>query len=114
MYSFVCLKFNFFYARKDAVATIHKKEGISALWSGTVPSIILATNPAVQFMVYEALKRRIQGQGKQKNLASLTYFAMGAVSKMAATIVTYPLQVVQARSRVSIKTNVLAMLLNNK
>ena len=48
------------------MATIRKKEGISALWSGTVPSIILATNPAVQFMVYEALKRRIQGQGKQK------------------------------------------------
>lgn len=31
------------------------------LWGGTVPSIILATNPAIQFMVYEALKRYFRG-----------------------------------------------------
>jgi len=39
---------------------IYAAEGISGLWRSTVPSAVLAINPAIQFMVYEALKRRLQ------------------------------------------------------
>ena len=39
---------------------IYAAEGAAGLWRSTVPSAILAVNPAVQFMVYEALKRKLQ------------------------------------------------------
>ena len=37
-------------------------------------------------------------------LGSLTLFAIGALAKAAATIVTYPVQVLQARLRVSVSS----------
>ena len=39
---------------------IYAAEGVLGLWRSTVPSAVLAVNPAVQFMVYEALKRKLQ------------------------------------------------------
>lgn len=42
----------------DAFAQIISKEGIGTLWNGTLPSLILVLNPAVQFMFYEAMKRK--------------------------------------------------------
>lgn len=44
----------------DALYKIARDEGILGLWSGSMPSFVLSLNPAVQFMVYEALKRRLQ------------------------------------------------------
>ena len=49
----------------DALSKIVSQEGIGELWSGTVPSLFLASNPAVQFMVYESLKRNLQGETKK-------------------------------------------------
>jgi len=50
----------------DAMYRIAKKDGIVSLWSSTLPSVVLASNPAVQFMVYEALKRYFQRYSHQK------------------------------------------------
>ena len=36
---------------------IAKEEGVPALWNGVEASFILSGNPAIHFMVYEALKR---------------------------------------------------------
>ena len=36
-----------------------------------------------------------------QELSGLTYFIIGAISKMVATFVTYPIQVVQSKLRVS-------------
>lgn len=44
----------------DCLMKIVKTEGCLALWNGTKPSLILATNPAIQFMVYETIKRYFQ------------------------------------------------------
>ena len=41
----------------DAVQKIAKDEGIAALWKGIQTSVFLSANPAIQFMVYEAIKR---------------------------------------------------------
>lgn len=40
---------------------IIREEGILSLWGGTVPSLVLAINPAIHFAVYEALKRYATG-----------------------------------------------------
>lgn len=43
----------------DAFAQIMQQEGVGALWNGTFPSLLLVLNPAVQFMIYEGLKRQL-------------------------------------------------------
>ena len=43
---------------------IAREEGLGTLWSGTGPSLVLAGNPAIQFMIYESLKRFMMGNGK--------------------------------------------------
>ncbi len=44
----------------DAFVQILRDEGAGALWSGTVPSLLLVLNPAIQFMIYEGLKRQLR------------------------------------------------------
>uniref|UniRef100_A0A3P8ZWZ8 Solute carrier family 25 member 17 n=1 Tax=Esox lucius TaxID=8010 RepID=A0A3P8ZWZ8_ESOLU len=79
----------------DAFVQIVEDEGIGALWNGTFPSLLLVLNPAVQFMIYEGLKRQLK-KGVHRELLSLEAFMIGAVAKAVATTVTYPLQTVQS------------------
>lgn len=83
----------------DAILKIARFEGISSLWNGTRPSLILASNPAIHFMVYETLKRYFQRTMNVEDLSGILYFVIGAIAKTVATIVTYPLQIIQSRSR---------------
>lgn len=78
----------------DAFSQIIAKEGVGTLWNGTLPSLILVLNPAVQFMFYEAMKRKA-GKGGKK-ISSAEIFLIGAIAKAIATTATYPLQTVQA------------------
>ncbi|CAG0904816.1 unnamed protein product, partial [Cyprideis torosa] len=81
----------------DALIKIQQQEGTGALWSSTLPSLLLVINPAVQFMIYEALKRRL---GVDRNTtASWLIFLVGALSKTVSTVLTYPLQIVQSKLR---------------
>lgn len=43
----------------DCFVKVVRNEGFRALWSGLLSSLILVTNPAINFMIYEALKRNI-------------------------------------------------------
>jgi len=75
------------------------KEGYQGLYKGIVPALILTSNGAIQFVIYEELKQRfikpdisILNQG-----FSIHYFFMGAFSKAIASTLTYPYQVVKSR-----------------
>ena len=83
----------------DALLMVARSEGVGSLWNGTKPSLVLASNPAIQFMVYETLKRYFQRMLNLEELSGFIYFVIGAVAKTVATIVTYPLQMIQSRSR---------------
>jgi len=85
----------------DGLVKVSKNEGIAGLWSSTLPSLVLVSNPAIQFMVYELLKREAQRLLKTKSLSGTVVFILGAISKSISTVVTYPLQVVQSKQRVS-------------
>ncbi|XP_022318685.2 peroxisomal membrane protein PMP34-like [Crassostrea virginica] len=87
----------------DGLYKIKSQEGLSALWNGTAASVILASNPSIQFMVYETIKRYFQQFFKSKELSGFLYFIIGAISKMVATIATYPLQILQSRFRAGAK-----------
>ncbi|XP_017863157.1 PREDICTED: peroxisomal membrane protein PMP34 [Drosophila arizonae] len=77
---------------------VAKTEGLSGLWSGTIPSLMLVSNPALQFMMYELLKRNLMiFTGGE--MGSLSFFVIGAIAKAFATVLTYPLQLVQTKQR---------------
>ncbi|RZC38980.1 peroxisomal membrane protein PMP34 [Asbolus verrucosus] len=98
----------YFSGLLDGIIHIANTEGIKALWSSLGPSLLLVSNPAINFTVYEALKRRTSSK------SALAYFIMGAISKAISTITTYPLQVAQTRQRYNrdARMNTAALLLN--
>ncbi|XP_065359345.1 peroxisomal membrane protein PMP34 [Calliphora vicina] len=78
---------------------VAKTEGVKGLWSGTIPSLILVSNPSLQFMMYELLKRNLIKFSGRTEISSLGYFLIGAAAKAFATVLTYPLQLVQTKQR---------------
>ncbi|KAE8573657.1 peroxisomal membrane protein PMP34 [Halyomorpha halys] len=77
----------------EGLIMVSKKEGCSALWSGTIPSLILVSNPAIHMAFYEFLKKQTRSN------TALSYFVFSAISKVAATVLTYPVQLAQAKQR---------------
>jgi len=85
----------------DALCKITTKDGISALWSGAGPSLILVSNPVAQFVVYEWVKKLRVRLAKRHGfpILGIEFFVMGAIAKAVATLVTYPIQLTQSRLR---------------
>lgn len=110
----------------DAARKIATDEGIRGLTRGLGPSLIMVSHPSLQFMAYEALKdyareRRalsgpttlggiferllIRGDSDAKayrtrdaqELGAFEFVICAALSKMFASVVTYPYQVVRTR-----------------
>jgi hypothetical protein len=78
---------------------IAAEEGISALFAGIIPSLVLTANPAIQFVVFDRLKTLAQSfirswqkahEGMSMTLPAAYSFLIGAIAKIAATLVTYP------------------------
>ena len=63
-------------------------------YRGFSPALIGVTHGAVQFVAYERLKRAIQRRQLESDAA---FFLCGALSKMVATVITYPYQVLRTR-----------------
>ncbi|KAF3322913.1 folate transporter 1 [Carex littledalei] len=91
----------------DAMRTILKEEGWLALYRGLGPSLFLVTHGAIQFTVYEELKKAViyvkrreiksNSLGGEELLSSFDYATLGAASKVAAMLFTYPYQVIRTR-----------------
>lgn len=85
----------------DGLTRIAREEGILALWNGTLPSLMLVSNPSIQFVTYERIKQWMAERSKARGtpLTALEFFFMGAVAKAVATVLTYPIQLAQSRLR---------------
>ncbi|RZB60900.1 Folate transporter 1, chloroplastic isoform C [Glycine soja] len=91
----------------DAFRTIMREEGFSALYRGIVPGLFLVSHGAIQFTAYEELRKvivdfkskgsTVHNQNPDKLLNSVDYAVLGATSKLAAVLLTYPFQVIRAR-----------------
>ncbi|CAJ2635674.1 unnamed protein product [Trifolium pratense] len=91
----------------DAFRTIMREEGFSALYRGIVPGLFLVSHGAIQFTAYEELRKTIidlkskrsetQHQNPDQLLNSVDYAVLGATSKVAAILLTYPFQVIRSR-----------------
>ena len=89
---------------------IYKKEGVGQLWAGTGASLLLVSNPVIQYYFYENVKldlllkkRHMTSRGggvvSSLALAPMEAFVVGALAKGLATVVTYPLQLAQVLMR---------------
>ncbi|GAA0139662.1 transporter [Lithospermum erythrorhizon] len=88
----------------DAIRTIIKEEGWRALYKGLVPGLFLVSHGAIQFTAYEELRKVLIGLKSDEDeidvaetLDSFDYATLGASSKVAAVLTTYPFQVIRAR-----------------
>lgn len=73
---------------------IVREQGVTGLWLGLRPSLVLTVNPAITYGMFERLKGLLLGakalRGSGKPLSRLTpweAFVIGALSKTLATIV---------------------------
>ncbi|PCH40273.1 mitochondrial carrier [Wolfiporia cocos MD-104 SS10] len=80
----------------DAAATIYRAEGIRAFFRGLLPSLFGIFHVAVQFPLYEQLKTWAR-RNSQDDLTPKMFLACSAVSKMTASVTTYPHEVVRTR-----------------
>ncbi|XP_018572576.1 mitochondrial folate transporter/carrier-like [Anoplophora glabripennis] len=84
----------------DALVKIYKADGIKGYYKGLIPGIFGVSHGAVQFMVYEEMKKYYScyyNQPISAKLGTAQYLAFAATSKFVAVSVTYPYQVVRAR-----------------
>lgn len=71
---------------------IVEEEGVTGLWLGIKPGLVLTVNPAITYGVFERLKNVVLAaqQATSSKLSPWTTFVIGALSKTLATVVTYP------------------------
>lgn len=84
----------------DAFRKIYRLDGIRGLYRGFVPGVFGVSHGALQFMAYEEMKKWYYHYYRDvagSQLGSLEYLVFAALSKLFATTVTYPYQVVRAR-----------------
>eukprot|EP00474_Spongospora_subterranea_P005092 CRZ05550.1 hypothetical protein [Spongospora subterranea] len=93
-----------------AVGKILSNEGLLAFYRGITPALILTLNPAIQFMVYDKLKswwmrirRKQLGNVEDFHLTAMESFLIGAISKVVATVITYPY--IMAKTRMQYASN---------
>lgn len=86
---------------------IIREDGITGLWRGLKPSMVLTVNPAITYGVYERLKSILllarEKAGAGEKMTPWMSFILGAFSKTLATIVTYPY--IMAKVRIQARTS---------
>eukprot|EP00127_Corallochytrium_limacisporum_P003921 Clim_evm6s155 gene=Clim_evmTU6s155 len=81
-----------------AAVTIVREEGIGALYKGVIPTVLRqATNQAVNFTAYNALKEAYATHYNQAEAASWIYFLFGAVSGAMGPLANSPIDVIKTR-----------------
>lgn len=73
------------------VKAIYLKHGILAFWKGYTASIVLISNPAINYTIVDYIKKLLEIRRGKIPLTILESFVLGVFAKMVATLVTYPL-----------------------
>jgi adenine nucleotide transporter 17 len=70
------------------LSKIISEDGVYALWQGIIPALVLVINPIIQYTAFEKMKAVLLK--RKKSLTNADFFILGALSKLAATGITYP------------------------
>ncbi|KAI0303665.1 mitochondrial carrier [Multifurca ochricompacta] len=86
---------------------IVREEGITGLWLGLRPGLVLTVNPAITYGMFERIKgavllAREKVGDTSTSLGPGLSFILGATSKSLATVVTYPY--IMAKVRIQTRT----------
>lgn len=96
---------------RDAMVRIFREEGVAGYFKGLTASYWGVTEGALHFVVYERIKARLVAENRRKaqadflrtgdpeRLTSVQYLTAAAVSKLIASMATYPHEVVRLRMR---------------
>nr|KAJ3421989.1 ADP/ATP carrier protein [Polyrhizophydium stewartii] len=76
----------------EVLKRVVHEDGPQGLWKGLRASLVLCSNPAITYGVFERLKAILlkRQEGKPAPLTAGQVFLIGALSKTLATVVTYP------------------------
>ncbi|KAF0763352.1 mitochondrial thiamine pyrophosphate carrier-like [Aphis craccivora] len=82
----------------QSIRLIYKEEGFKALWKGLLPGQFLSTTYGLtQFLVFQKTLALLSITEKELNQTSSVHFLCGVTSATAATLVSYPFDVVRTR-----------------
>ena len=77
-----------------------RQEGVSSLFKGVLPALVLVINPILQYTIFEQLKALL---AKRRRVTPTDVFCLGAVGKLLATSITYPYITIKSRMHVADK-----------
>lgn len=89
----------------DAVRKMYMNEGILSFYSGLTPALLGLTHVAIQFPLYEFLRRKFTGgqrlgeheEGRDRNSHFVAITSASFISKLIASSATYPHEVIRTR-----------------
>ncbi|KAI7887896.1 mitochondrial carrier domain-containing protein [Mucor mucedo] len=91
----------------DGLKRLYMEEGVKGLYRGIVPALFGVSHGAIQFMAYEEMKKKRNELRQAKGisasdehntqLSQTEYIVMAAASKVTASVITYPYQVLKSR-----------------
>ncbi|EAW14342.1 putative mitochondrial carrier protein [Aspergillus clavatus NRRL 1] len=85
---------------KEIAARIQAEKGFRGFWSGYSASLILTLNPSITFFLNEFLKYALSSRSKRGRPSAATTFLIAAISKSAASSITYPFSMAKTRAQV--------------
>jgi solute carrier family 25 folate transporter 32 len=84
----------------NAFLTISREEGLRGLYKGLVPALFLTSHGAIQFAVYESMKKvfkNFRSEEDKNRQPAFVSALLGGGSKIIASTATYPYQVIKSR-----------------
>ncbi|OBA20629.1 mitochondrial carrier [Metschnikowia bicuspidata var. bicuspidata NRRL YB-4993] len=87
-----------------ALLEIAQKDGISTLFAGVLPALVLVINPIIQYTIFEQIKNMIVAQKGSRGFSAKKAFFIGAFGKLVATTLTYPYITLKSRMHVRKKS----------
>ncbi|KAJ5596525.1 Mitochondrial substrate/solute carrier [Penicillium hetheringtonii] len=83
----------------DIAAQIKSEKGIRGFWSGYSATLILTLNPSITFFLNEVLKYTLLPRSKRERPSAALTFLLAALSKSAASSITYPFSLAKTRAQ---------------
>jgi hypothetical protein len=83
----------------DIAAKIRDEKGLGGFWSGYSASLILTLNPSLTFFLNEVLKYSLLPRSKREKPSPAVTFFLAALSKSAASSITYPFSLAKTRAQ---------------